>query len=197
MQGRERLVLRVLRKIGWTDLQEKKILELGCGEGFWLREFIKWGARPEQITGLDLLPERIARARELLPGTVTLLTGSAAAVPYDDETFDLVLQSTMFTSILDAGLKKQIAREMIRLTKPDGLILWYDYRVNNPRNPDVRGVGRAEISRLFPDCQIRLEPLTLAPPLCRMLAPYSFFACYLLEKLPFLCTHYLGVFRKK
>ena len=34
------------------------------------------------------------------------------------------------------------------------------------------------------------------PPLARVLAPYSYLACYLLEKFPLLCTHYLGAIRK-
>ncbi|MCS6927818.1 MAG: SAM-dependent methyltransferase, partial [Candidatus Binatia bacterium] len=63
-------------------------------------------------------------------------------------------------------------------------------------NPDVRGVKKQEIHRLFPGCQIQLSRLTLAPPLVRWLAPYSWLACYLLSRIPWLCTHYLGVIRK-
>ena len=85
---------------------------------------------------------------------------------------------------------------MMRVVKPEGFILWYDYHVNNPWNNDVRGVKRNEINRLFPSCRIELQRITLIPPLARLLVPYSYFACYLLEKLPPLCTHYLGVIRK-
>src|SRR5262249_33206610 len=106
-------------------------------------------------------------------------------------------QSTVFTSILDPELKLRVAAEMIRVANPNGCILWYDYHVNNPRNNDVRGVKRREITQLFPGCQIDLRRITLLPPLARCLAPYSYLACYLLEKLPPLCTHYLGVIRKK
>ena len=84
----------------------------------------------------------------------------------------------------------------MRVVKRDGLILWYDYHVNNPRNRDVRGVKRREIYRLFPGCRIKLERITLVPPLARLVAPYSYLACYLLGKLPPLCTHYLGVIQK-
>jgi hypothetical protein len=41
-----------------------------------------------------------------------------------------------------------------------------------------------------------LERITLPPPLCRALAPYSIILCCLLEKIPLLCTHYLGIIRK-
>src|SRR5207245_4975939 len=103
---------------------------------------------------------------------------------------------TAFTSILDSRMKRTIASEMVRVLKPHGLILWYDYHVNNPRNPDVRGVKKQEIHQLFPGCRIALERITLAPPLVRLLAPYSWLACCLLEGIPFLCTHYLGVIQK-
>lgn len=173
------------------------ILEVGCGSGDLLRDFIKWGARPENITGIELLPERVADAAHLCPKSMQICQGNAAALELPDETFDLVLQSTVFTSILDTDVKRQIASEMCRVLKPDGLILWYDYHMNNPRNPDVKGVKRREIHALFPKCEIRLQRITLAPPLSRLLAPYSWLLCYFLSKVPWLCTHYIGVIRKK
>lgn len=195
-QVREREVLRLLRQAGFRDLASRRILDVGCGTGHWLRQLVLWGARPEFLTGVDLLPDRIAEARQLCPQAVQLRCGSAAAIGFPDQNFDLVLQSTVFTSVLDGGMKQAIAQEMLRVVKPEGMILWYDFRVNNPRNPDVRGVGKSQIQTLFPGCRIRLQRVTLAPPLARRLAPYSTLACELLQKLPCLCTHYLGLIWK-
>src|SRR6266705_4274230 len=197
MQERERRLLTLLRRHGFTFLDTYKILEIGCGTGYWLREFIKWGARPENITGVDLLSDRVTEAKKLCPEAVQIQCGSAAELAFPSDTFDLVLQSTVFTSVLDSNLKQQMASEMLRVVRSDGLILWYDYHVNNPWNPDVRGIKRREIDQLFPGCLIQLQRITLAPPLARLLAPYSWLACYLLGKVPWLCTHYLGVFRKE
>jgi hypothetical protein len=86
---------------------------------------------------------------------------------------------------------------MMRVLKPSGAILWFDFRVNNPRNPGVRGVRAREIASLFPDCSIRLKSVTLAPPLARVIVPRSWIAACMLEKIPFLRTHYLGVIRKR
>jgi ubiquinone/menaquinone biosynthesis C-methylase UbiE len=192
----ERRILARLKQIGFADLQSKSVLEIGCGRGYWLREFVKWGARPENVTGIDLLMDRVVQARELCPAGVRVHCGSAAQLPFSAESFDIVLQATVFTSILDRELQQAMAAEMLRVVKPDGIILWYDYHVNNPWNPDVRGIKRREIASLFPGCRIELERLTLLPPLTRFLAPYSYMACYLLEKISPLCTHYLGVIRK-
>jgi SAM-dependent methyltransferase len=196
VQQRERRLLTLFRRYDCENLAAKKILEVGCGTGQWLRDFVKWGARPENVTGVDLLPERVSRARHLCPPAVRIQCASAAQLPFSNERFDLVLQSTVFTSILDPDLKRRVASEMMRVVKPDGLILWYDYHVNNPWNNDVRGVKRREIYQLFPNCRIKLERITLLPHLARLLAPYSYLGCYLLEKLPPLCTHYLGIIRK-
>ena len=196
IQERERRLLTLLKRYGFASLKEKKILEVGCGTGYWLREFIKWGALPENVTGIDLLEDRVLKARRLCPPAVRIQCASAAQLPFANERFNLVLQSTVFTSILDPDLKQRVAAEMMRVVKQQGLIVWYDYHVNNPWNNDVRGVKRREITQLFPDCQIELERITLLPPLARFLASYSYLGCYLLEKLPPLCTHYLGVIRK-
>jgi ubiquinone/menaquinone biosynthesis C-methylase UbiE len=127
---------------------------------------------------------------------VVLGRGNAAQLDFADGSFDIVLQATVFTSILDSALKMQVAREMVRVLKPDGVLLWYDFRVNNPRNPDVRGIEREEIERLFSNCRVRLERITLAPPLLRAVAPYSWLGSYLLSAIPWACTHYLGTIQK-
>ena len=86
---------------------------------------------------------------------------------------------------------------MLRVLKSDGIVLWYDYHVNNPRNPDVRGVSKKEIVELFSDCKIVLMRITLAPPIARAVAPYSFLACYFLEKIKLFNTHYFGYISKR
>jgi len=197
MQELEHRLLTLLRRYGFTLLDTYKILEIGCGTGYWLREFVKWGVRPENITGIDLLSDRVTQAKKLCPEAVQVQCGSAAELALPSDTFDLVLQSTVFTSVLDPSMKQRMAAEMLRVVKSDGLILWYDYHVNNPWNSDVRGIKRREISQFFPGCLIQLQRITLAPPLVRLLAPYSWLICYVLGKVPWLCTHYLGVIRKK
>jgi ubiquinone/menaquinone biosynthesis C-methylase UbiE len=195
-QERERKVLAILRRYRCMPLPGRKILEAGCGTGHWLREFVKWGADPGNVTGVDLLEHRVAEAQRLCPPGVQVRRGNATRLEFEDATFDLVLQATLFTSVLEGAMRAQIAAELLRVVKRDGFILWYDYRVNNPANPDVRAVTRREIRRLFPNCHVDLQLTTLAPPLTRCIARQSWLLCYLLGKIPWLCTHYLGVIRR-
>lgn len=191
-----RRVLDLLHRKITAPLASQKILDLGCGEGRWLGRFIQWGAQPENLAGIDLLPERIAVARESCPPQIRLLCGNAGQLPFASESLDLITSFTVFSSILDLRLKSAIASEMQRVLRPGGLIFWHDFFLNNPTNPDVRGVGKREISHLFPACEIDLARITVAAPLGRAVAtmPHLYSA---LAKCRIFSTHYLGSFRKK
>lgn len=185
-----------LQQASLFPLDGCRVADIGCGTGLWLVEFLQWGADPGNLAGIDLLPERIGRARRRLP-EADLQVGSASALPWPDESFDLVSQFTVFTSILDAGLKHAIAEEMLRVLKPGGAILWNDFRFNNPRNPNVRGVRVPEIRSLFPDCTVRLSKTVLAAPLSRAVTQWSWHLGSLLGGVPFLCSHYTGLIQKR
>ncbi len=195
MQGIERRLLAFLSQVSPPSLQGRRILEIGCGTGHWLREFVKWGAHQRDVAGMDLLADRVRVARTLCPSGVHLFCGSAAALPLPSQSFDVVAQFTVFTSILEPDLKRRLASEMLRVVKPDGFILWYDFRFDNPRNGNVRGIGRREIQELFTGGSVTLRSATLAPPLTRRLAARSWLMCSVLEAIPLLRTHYLGVIR--
>lgn len=196
MHDLERHVLAALRGAGCLSLSDRTILEVGCASGNWLRQLLKWGAQPENVYGTDLLAERIDIARWLSAPGVHFSTGNAASLPFADDSFDIVCQSTVFTSILDPELRQHVAEQLVRVVRPDGFIIWYDFHLNNPRNRDVRGVTKREILELFRGCRVQLKRVTLAPPLARAIAPYSWLACWAMARIPPLCTHYLGVIRK-
>src|SRR5215471_18841396 len=60
MQQREQRVLALLARHHWENLESKKILEVGSGAGEWLRDFVKWGVRPENVVGVDLIADRVS-----------------------------------------------------------------------------------------------------------------------------------------
>ena len=159
---REKALLDILNKFNCSDLANKRILDVGCGTGGTLRRFIDYGAKPENLYGIDLLKDRIESAKQLHP-KINFTCGDASNLPYPDKYFDIVLQFTVFTSIHDIKLKKKIASEMLRVCKEDGIIIWYDFHFDNPKNPDVKGVKKNEIHSLFPNCEIFLKRITLAP----------------------------------
>jgi ubiquinone/menaquinone biosynthesis C-methylase UbiE len=194
IQSRERTLIQLFHAEGIASLSELRILDLGCGTGGELRRFLGYGASPCNLFGLDLLMERLSVARQVnsYPG---FAQGDGSRLPISDATFDIVLQFTVFSSILDPTFKADVAVEMLRVLKPGGLIVWYDFWLN-PTNPATRGIRPPEIKRLFPGCRYRFRRITLAPPIARRVVPISWLAGYLLEGLPFLRTHYLVGIRK-
>jgi ubiquinone/menaquinone biosynthesis C-methylase UbiE len=169
-QGIERAFARTLRDAGALPLAGKRILDVGCGYGQWLADLETLGAERALLAGADLVPERVERAQARLAGA-DIRQADASALPFEDGRFDLVLQSMMFSSILDEGVRRAAAAEIERVLAPGGAVLWYDFFVDNPRNGNVRGVRRSELRALFPGFELRWRRVTLAPPLIRALAP--------------------------
>lgn len=192
---RKRLAARMLRRAGAFPGPGTACLEVGCGRLGWLGDLVTWGVGERRLHGIELDAARVEQARASLPAA-DLRVGDAAALPWPDAAFGLVVASTVFTSVLDAAVRRRMAAEISRVLAPRGALLWYDFRVDNPRNPGVRGIGRRRIRELFPELAGEVRSLTLAPPLARRIAPRSHRLAELLGALPFLRTHLLAVLVK-
>jgi SAM-dependent methyltransferase len=117
-------------------------------------------------------------------------------LPWNDGAFDLIVVSTVFSSILDPLVKRVLADEIERVLAPNGVVIWYDLAFDNPANPNVRGIKRKEIAELFQSLDCELRRVTLAPPIARLIVPISAGLGAVMEKIPFLRSHLLGVLRK-
>jgi hypothetical protein len=103
-----------------------------------------------------------------------------------------VFVSTVFSSLLDDGYQQRLADAMWAWLKPGGAVLWYDFMVDNPRNPDVRGVPLARLRALFPQGRLRYRRVTLAPPLARAVTRIHPGLYRWFNTLPLLRTHVLA-----
>ena len=108
----------------------------------------------------------------------------------------LVIASTVFTSILDDTMRAAVAREVVRMLRPGGALLWYDFAWNNPQNKNVRGISRRALHALFPTLHGDVRALTLAPPIARLVAPRSWALATALEAIPLLRTHLIALLLK-
>ena len=192
---RDNRILALLRRGGLVPLTSARILDVGCGEGRTLGTLRSWGAEARNLAGIDLLPTSIDGARLMQPD-VEFLCGNAADLPFADGSFDLVVVSTVFSSILEPGLAKAISDSITRVLRPGGSVLLYDFRYRNPSNKHVHGVGRAEIAALFPGFVANLELVTLLPPLARRLGPLTPALYPVLAAIPRLRTHHVGLLEK-
>jgi SAM-dependent methyltransferase len=209
MQQLEWMLMEQLVAAG-TSLTGLRVLEVGCGSGYFLSRFLDYGAGT--ATGIDLMESRIAVARNRDP-RLELLCGDASELPWADSSFDLVTQFTCFSSVLDRELRGRIAADMWRVLRPGGTVVSYDMR-STPgairwlrraagfRRPAVVKEGTptapvefSELRRFFPDAALDARSLTLATDIAA-LAERSVVVARGLQLLPFLNTHLLVVGRK-
>jgi SAM-dependent methyltransferase len=195
LQERQRGIAGILGVHDFLPLTSRRVLEVGCGSGKVLASLQELGARPENLYGVDLLPERIAEARQRYPD-LNFQCANAEQLELPDAAFDLVLLFTVFSSILDEQMARNVACEVIRILQPGGAVLWYDFRYDNPRNPNVRGMTKQRIETLFPDFDIRLHAIILLPLLARRLGRLTPVLYPVLAAILPLRTHYLGLLLK-
>jgi ubiquinone/menaquinone biosynthesis C-methylase UbiE len=97
----------------------ERILDLGCGGGFYAREISAVVGPKGKVFGIDLSDDQIAAATERCKGlgNVSLETGDAFALPYDTASFDAVLsvQVLEYLKTVEGALN-----EVIRVLKPGG-----------------------------------------------------------------------------
>jgi ubiquinone/menaquinone biosynthesis C-methylase UbiE len=195
LDTRNRTAAIMLQRLGVFPKAGDKCLEVGHGTLGWLTQLISWGVRESDVHGIEVDPARAAKARESLPAA-DLRIGDAVELPWGDDSFQFIIASTLFTSILDPNVGRLIANEITRVLAPGGALLWYDFAYNNPRNPNVQGIGRAGIKQLFPTLDGKIRTVTLAPPLTRIIAPRSWTLATFLEAIPMLRTHLMAVLIK-
>jgi SAM-dependent methyltransferase len=191
-QERLRATVALFAQVGLPDLAGLRLLEVGCGAGGNLQDALRLGFVPGHVAGIELLADRFDHARQALPAAVRLWQGDATAVDPGEAAWDIVLQSTVFSSLLDAGFQQRLADRMWRSVRPGGAVLWYDFTYDNPRNPDVRGVPIARVRQLFPQARARFVRVTLAPPLARAVTRLHPSLYPVFNALPLLRTHVLG-----
>lgn len=197
IQERERKLLRMLERHGFgaRRLEQCAVLSIGCGSASELLELVRYGASPGRLVGVDLARDRLRRASARHPAFL-LTEANAAELPFRDASFDLVMQFTLFTSVLDSESRRRIGAEVLRVLRPGAMVVWYDFWPNNPWNTNVRGIRPAEIRGLFPGCTYDLQGLTLLPPLARWLVPRSWLLADLLSRIPLLTSSYLAAIEK-
>ncbi len=118
------------------------ILDLGCGEGMFAREFQKTGAN---VVGLDIAPELITIAKKKSSKEIVFHVANAKNLSMvNDHVFDAVVMILTLQNIDDMA---STLREVRRVIKPTGKLLIV---LNHPvlRIPKLSGWGWDEGQRL-------------------------------------------------
>ncbi|MBL1229258.1 methyltransferase domain-containing protein [Enterococcus sp. BWB1-3] len=134
---------------------ESKVLEVACNMGTTLVEVAqKYHC---EIIGVDLDKKALEKAKQNIQkagllDTVSVQSGNALKLPFEDNTFDIVINEAMLT-MLDNSSKAKALKEYYRVLKPGGKLLTHDISLSEPNEQLVNDLSRA--------INMRVAPLTL------------------------------------
>ncbi len=106
---------RISVLINKADIHDTdKVLEIGCGAGHILERIING-----KLTGIDISPVQIERARVRLGKKAELFVVKGEELPFEDKFFERIICTEVFEHVLEPT---EIIKEMYRVLKDDGII---------------------------------------------------------------------------
>ena len=115
------------------------VLDLGSGAGTDSLVAAQMVAPDGSVTGIDMTPEMLAKAREaaveLAVSNVDFVEADAESLPFADESFDVVISNGVIDLIPD---KAAVFAELHRVLRPGGRIQLADVTIQNPVSEEGR-----------------------------------------------------------
>jgi arsenite methyltransferase len=115
------------------------VLDVGCGAGTDTLVAAHMVAPEGRVTGIDMTPEMIAKARsaaaEMGATNVQFVDGDVERLPFGDESFDVVISNGVIDLIPD---KDAVFSELQRVLRPGGRIQIADVTIQNPVSEEGR-----------------------------------------------------------
>jgi SAM-dependent methyltransferase len=131
-----------------------RALDLGCGSGIWS---VKLAARGWQVTGVDIIPQALHRAREraqeagvevrFIEGNVTALRAAGVG-----SGFRFLLDFECFHSLHDMQ-REAMGREVSAVADADATLLMLTWAPGR-RGPLPRGASRQDIEAAYPEWRV-------------------------------------------
>jgi SAM-dependent methyltransferase len=163
-RGEPRLDFKVAAEaIGATGIAHPRVLEVGCGSGYYSEVFSTLLPGGVQYTGVDYSDAMIARARVQYPSTA-FEVGDATRLPYADGAFDIVFNGVSLMHIVEyQAAVREAARVAASYCVFHTVPVFFDHRTTFLKKyaygaPVVEIIfGKEELMSLCHSCGLRLE----------------------------------------
>lgn len=123
IEGRKpshRFVEKPMMRSMLPNLENKKVLMLGCGTGEESKLLETFGASSKQLTGIDLSSKSIEIAKKSYPN-IEFVVGDMNDLPFQSDSFDFVYSSL---AIHYNATPEKVYEEVYRILKPNGMFLF-------------------------------------------------------------------------
>lgn len=106
----------------FTDLEDKRILDWGCGPGRVIRHLPVYAGKGCSFYGTDYNQQSVGWCKNNLPGIAFNDNTLDATLPYEDQFFDIIYGISVLTH-LSEKMHYQWYNELIRILRPGGIML--------------------------------------------------------------------------
>lgn len=167
---RQKIIARYFQKNGFARvIDDLKLLDVGCGFGDSILEFQRMGFSQKNITGIELMEDRYTLASTRLNSTITIINGDLIECELEYK-YDVVYVSLVFSSLLSDSLRLAFANRIKSLLALDGVLIVYDFVLDNPSNSDVKAFTLSDLKTYFPEFHIESSRTTIIPPISRFVS---------------------------
>jgi ubiquinone/menaquinone biosynthesis C-methylase UbiE len=113
------------------SIEEGWLLEVGCGEGFFLNKIVK--NKPGlKVAGIDIFWPQLHKAKIRGKAKFNLFQADATLLPFKDNSFDFIVCINVLLNLPTDTMAYKSFREMARLCKKNGKIIFDIRNIFNP-----------------------------------------------------------------
>ena len=94
-----------------TECNDLRCLEIGAGSGKNIPSLLRFGVPISNITANELLEDRLSELKEAFPDIQTI---SGNALEIEDGPYDIILISTVLSSILDLPFRRELSAHLLQ-----------------------------------------------------------------------------------